>query len=67
MSNEFIKEIESQSDYKYQMLAGRHEVLTFSELMKLKEEIDQLVSDEQSRLLQESFLGDTDDCVGCKI
>ena len=34
------------------------QILTFVELMNLKEEIDQLVSDEQSRLLSQSLLGD---------
>ena len=55
------------NDYKYQVIADRHELLTFVDLMALKEEVDTLVSDEQSRLLSLSLLGGLDDCEGCKI
>lgn len=54
------------NDYKYQVIADRHELLTFIDLMALKEEVDKLVSDEQSRLLQESLSGDYI-CDGCTI
>lgn len=54
------------NDYKYQVIADRHELLTFVDLMALKEEVDKLVSDEQSRLLQESISGDYI-CDGCTI
>lgn len=67
MSNEYIIKNASQSDYKYQVLTDRHDLLTFVELMALKEEVDKLVSDEQSRLLSLSLLGGLDDCYGCKI
>ena len=66
MTNEFIIKNASQSDYKYQVLADRHDLLTFVDLMALKEEVDKLVSDEQSRLLQESLSGDYI-CDGCTI
>ena len=54
------------NDYKYQVIADRHELLTFVDLIALKEEVDKLVSDEQSRLLQESLSGDYL-CDGCTI
>lgn len=54
------------NDYKYQVIADRQELLTFVDLMALKEEVDKLVSDEQSRLLQESLSGDYL-CDGCTI
>lgn len=54
------------NDCKYQVIADRHELLTFVDLMALKEEVDKLVSDEQSRLLQESLSGDYI-CDGCTI
>lgn len=54
------------NDYKYQVIADRHELLTSVDLMALKEEVDKLVSDEQSRLLQESLSGDYI-CDGCTI
>lgn len=66
MSNEYIIKNASQSDYKYQVIADRNEILTFVDLMALKEEVDKLVSDEQSRLLQESLSGDYI-CDGCTI
>ncbi len=66
MSNEYIIKNASQSDYKYQVIADRNELLTFVDLMALKEEVDKLVSDEQSRLLQESLSGDYI-CDGCTI
>lgn len=42
------------------------QLINFIELAKLKEEIDQLYSDEQSRLLSLSLLGDLT-CDGCTI
>ena len=42
------------------------QLINFMELAKLKEEIDQLYSDEQSRLLSLSLLGDLT-CDGCLI
>ena len=42
------------------------QLINFMELAKLKEEIDQLYSDEQSRLLSLSLLGDLT-CDGCTI
>lgn len=42
------------------------QLINFIELSKLKEEIDQLYSDEQSRLLSLSLLGDLT-CDGCTI
>lgn len=47
-------------------LSYGHEI-DFMTLSELKEEVDFLFQEEQSRLLQESFSGDLDDCVGCKI
>jgi hypothetical protein len=41
--------------------------MNFDDLLFLKSEVDKLVSDEQSRLLQESLSGGFDDCDGCKI
>lgn len=66
MTNNYIIKNASQSDYKYQVIADRNELLTFVDLMALKEEVDKLVSDEQSRLLQESLSGDYI-CDGCTI
>lgn len=42
------------------------QLINFTELAKLKEEIDQLYSDEQSRLLSLSLMGDLT-CDGCTI
>lgn len=42
------------------------QLINFIELAKLKEEIDHLYSDEQSRLLSLSLLGDLT-CDGCTI
>ncbi|QZI79174.1 hypothetical protein PQC43_gp043 [Escherichia phage vB_EcoP-101114UKE3] len=67
MSNIYVAQTVGHiSDYKYQIIADRHELLTFVDLMALKEEVDKLVSDEQSRLLQESLSGDYI-CDGCTI
>ncbi len=66
MTNNYIIKNASQSDYKYQVIADRNELLTFVDLMALKEEVDKLVSDEQSRLLQESLSEDYI-CDGCTI
>ena len=67
MSNIYVvQSAPHTNDYKYQVIADRHELLTFVDLMALKEEVDKLVSDEQSRLLQESLSGDYL-CDGCTI
>ncbi|UEN68424.1 hypothetical protein [Escherichia phage MLP3] len=67
MSNIYVvQSAPHTNDYKYQVIADRHELLTFVDLMALKEEVDKLVSDEQSRLLQESLSGDYI-CDGCTI
>lgn len=67
MSNVYVVQSAPHiNDYKYQVIADRHELLTFVDLMALKEEVDKLVSDEQSRLLQESLSGDYI-CDGCTI
>lgn len=67
MSNTYVVQSAPHiNDYKYQVIADRHELLTFVDLMALKEEVDKLVSDEQSRLLQESLSGDYI-CDGCTI
>ena len=42
-------------------------LLSFDQLLELQKVVNQLVSDEQSRLLQESLSGGFDDCDGCKI
>lgn len=63
-----IKSEEDSNQYLVTTNAlGEWSYINFDQIMALKEVIDQLVSDEQSRLLQESFLGDADDCIGCKI
>ena len=42
-------------------------MIDFDDLLELQKVVNQLVSDEQSRLLQESLSGGFDDCDGCKI
>ncbi|AFC22041.1 hypothetical protein GAP52_048 [Cronobacter phage vB_CsaP_GAP52] len=42
------------------------QLINFTELANLKEEIDRLYGDEQSRILNESLLGDYT-CDGCTI
>lgn len=67
MSNEYI--IKNDATGLFQFITDAtdyRQLINFVELAKLKEEIDALYADEQSRLLQESLSGDYI-CDGCTI
>lgn len=63
--DEGFNEVEALFVFKTDCLE-HGQLINFTELAKLKEEIDQLYSDEQSRLLSCHFMGDLT-CDGCTI
>ncbi|AFR52071.1 hypothetical protein [Escherichia phage EK010] len=67
MSKEYIVKAEGKGLFQFVTDATDYgQLINFVELAKLKEEIDALYADEQSRLLQESLSGDYI-CDGCTI
>lgn len=67
MSNKYIIKNDATGLFQFITDATDYgQLINFVELAKLKEEIDALYADEQSRLLQESLSGDYI-CDGCTI
>lgn len=60
-------QVQRLDDDKFILVSGSMEVIMdFVKLSELKEQVDQMYSDEQSRILMESLTGDYT-CDGCTI
>ncbi len=69
MSKEYVVKVDGEGESMFQFTTDAldyGQLINFVELAKLKEEIDALYSDEQSRLLSLSLMGDLT-CDGCTI